>query len=245
MRRSIPNPSPGAPARRTGRTASARRPARRILGLVAAALLGAALVGGAPAQTLPVGAGEEPPFVCPPRDEPLPPPVDEAERLERERRARYRVVFPAFLELAPPEPDDALVMPVDGVRVTQVADTWGAARSEGRSHEGTDIFAPRGTTIRSATPGWVYRIGPSRRGGRTVTVIGGAGRRYYYAHLESYHPDLREGQRVEIGTPLGTVGDSGNAAGTPPHLHLGVYESRDDVCSWDALNPFPLLADRN
>ena len=57
---------------------------------------------------------------------------------------------------------------------------------------------------------------------------------------------LREGQAVEVGTVLGFVGDSGNAAGTPPHLHLGVYEGDgDDPCAWNAIDPLPLLVDRD
>ncbi|MGH9943231.1 MAG: M23 family peptidase, partial [Pyrinomonadaceae bacterium] len=48
-------------------------------------------------------------------------------------------------------PDQALVLPVDGVRIKQIADTWHAPRSGGRLHEGQDIFAKRGTPVRSAT----------------------------------------------------------------------------------------------
>nr|MDQ2938517.1 peptidoglycan DD-metalloendopeptidase family protein [Acidobacteriota bacterium] len=62
---------------------------------------------------------------------------------------------------------------------------------------------------------------------------------YYYAHLEAYAPHLTEGEYVTPQTLLGYVGTTGNAAGTPPHLHFGVYES-----THGALNPLPLLSDR-
>ena len=126
----------------------------------------------------------------------------------------------------------SLALPLPGVRF---ADTWGGARSEGRSHEGVDIFAPRGTAIRSTTAGQVGRIGENRLGGRTVTVTGPGGYHHYYAHLQRY-PALEVGDWVEVGTVVGYVGDSGNAAGTPTHLHYGVYTP-----AWKAVNPYPLL----
>jgi peptidoglycan LD-endopeptidase LytH len=133
---------------------------------------------------------------------------------------------------------------VDGVRVRARADTWGAPRGGGRVHEGQDVFAPRGTTVRSATPGFVYRIDDLSLGGLTVTIVGGGGRRYYYTHLEATHPALHEGQFVTPDTVIGFVGTSGNAALTPPHLHLGVYEGDEWACEWRAIDPLPLLVDR-
>lgn len=51
--------------------------------------------------------------------------------------------------------------------------------------------------------------------------------------------------RYEVGDLIGYVGNSGNAAGTPPHLHLGVYHGEaDDLCAWRAINPLPILRDR-
>ncbi|WP_424949572.1 M23 family metallopeptidase [Deinococcus sp.] len=126
----------------------------------------------------------------------------------------------------------ALPPPLPGVRF---ADTWGAARSEGRRHQGVDIFAPRGTPIRSTTRGRVGRIGEDRLGGRTVTITGPGGYHHYYAHLERY-PALKVGDWALAGMVVGYVGDSGNAAGTPPHLHYGVYTP-----AWTAINPYPLL----
>ncbi len=214
--------------------------------LLAVLAVTSVLAGFAAGQAPPEGANVETPFICPGPDEPPPPPATEAEARERERRARYREVFPLYVAAAGPEIDTALQVPVDGLRVSQIADTWGGPRSGGRRHEGQDLFAPTGTPIRSATDGWIWRIGERTLGGLTVTIVGGGGRRYYYAHLSAY-ADVDEGQRVTPDTIIGYVGNTGNARTTPPHLHLGLYESQDpeDPCGWDAIDPLPLLVDRD
>jgi murein DD-endopeptidase MepM/ murein hydrolase activator NlpD len=128
----------------------------------------------------------------------------------------------------------SLPVPVAGVRPRGLADTWGGARSEGRRHEGIDIFAKRGTPVLSSTEGVVLRVGTNRLGGQVVWVLGPGGQRHYYAHLERYG-DVHAGMRVAPGKVLGYVGTSGNAAGTPPHLHYGIYGAGG------ALNPYPFL----
>ena len=145
----------------------------------------------------------------------------------------------ARAELVAGTRDAEVLMPVEGVTLSQVSDTWGAARSEGRSHEGVDIFAEAGTPVYSATSGYVEWFGPYGVGGSTVTVVGAGGVRYYYAHLSSYAEGLTNGQAVTPDTRLGYVGNTGNALTTPPHLHFGVYTG-----FWDAENPYPLLVDR-
>ena len=135
-------------------------------------------------------------------------------------------------------PDQNLEMPVQGVTKSQVADTWHVPREGDRLHEGQDIFAKRGTPVLSATDGYIFRIGENKLGGQTVSVIGAGGRIYYYAHLDSYAPNMAAGDHVTTQTVLGYVGNTGNAAGGPTHLHFGVYGREG------ALNPLPLLTDR-
>lgn len=135
------------------------------------------------------------------------------------------------------EPDAELFVPVEGVAVKQINNTWHAPRSDGRLHEGQDIFAKRGTAVRSATAGYVVKMGENALGGNTVFVLGAGGRNYYYAHLDSYAEGLAVGDHVAPGTVLGHVGTTGNAAGTAPHLHFGVYTRGG------AVNPLPLLRD--
>lgn len=126
-------------------------------------------------------------------------------------------------------------IPVAGIKQRQLTDTWGAARSGGRKHEGIDIFAKRGTPVLSSTKGIVYNTGVDVLGGKVVRVLGPGGYIHYYAHLEDYGT-YSSGDAVDIGDTLGFVGDSGNARGTPPHLHYGIYER-----TGTAINPYPYL----
>lgn len=141
--------------------------------------------------------------------------------------------MPETLRLSRMPVPPGLPVPVEGVQAARVADTWGGARSGGRRHQGVDIFAPRGTLVRSATRGVVARIGDYGIGGKHVWVLGPGGERHYYAHLDDWAPGLHPWQVVRAGDPLGAVGTTGNARGTPPHLHYGIYASAG------ALNPHP------
>lgn len=116
-----------------------------------------------------------------------------------------------------------------------LTDTWGAARSGGRRHEGIDIFASRHTPIHSTTAGIISKVGTDPLGGNVVVVLGPAGVSHYYAHLQSF-AEIEPGDWVEAGDVIGYVGDSGNAKGTPPHVHYGIYTQSG------AVNPYPLLA---
>ena len=156
-----------------------------------------------------------------------------------ERVANRVVLYIHVARLYTKDADRKLAMPLLEVEKQGIANTWGAPRGGHRLHEGQDIFAPQGTAIYSATSGYVMNIGENGLGGQTVSVIGAGGRTYYYAHLDSYAPRLREGDRVTTKTILGYVGTTGNAAGTPPHLHFGIYAP-----TGGAINPLPLLADR-
>jgi murein DD-endopeptidase MepM/ murein hydrolase activator NlpD len=142
-----------------------------------------------------------------------------------------------MMRLATQPPDTVLVLPLRTTQARRVADSWHAGRSGGRKHEGQDIFAPRGTPVYSATHGYVTRIGENRLGGLTVWVMGSGRRLYYYAHLEAYPDSLRANDRVDPHTVIGYVGTSGNARGTRPHLHFGVYTLSGPV------DPLPLLRD--
>ena len=155
-----------------------------------------------------------------------------------ERITNKLLLYVRVATLYTESPPGKIAMPLQNVPKKQIANTWHAPRGSDRLHEGQDIFAPRGTPIYSATRGYVYNIGENGLGGHTVSVIGAGGREYYYAHLDSYPPNLAEGDYVTPQTVLGYVGTSGNALGTPPHLHFGIYTSKG------AINPLPLLTDR-
>jgi peptidoglycan LD-endopeptidase LytH len=148
------------------------------------------------------------------------------------------VLLPIRLTLIASQPaDSVLLMPVDGVSISDVADTWQAPRLGGRTHEGQDIFAEKGTKIYSATEGYVVRKGNDRLGGKVITVAGKGNRYYYYAHLDGYPDDIEVGDRVAPESVIGYVGNTGDAENTPSHLHFGRYNLGT------AENPLPLLED--
>ena len=150
------------------------------------------------------------------------------------------VFYARIAKLYSQDPHSKIKMPVQDATRREIADTWGAPRSGGRTHEGQDIFAPKGTKVLSATNGYIYKIGENNLGGQTVSVISSGGRIYYYAHLDSYAPGIKVGDPVSTRSLLGFVGTTGNAQGTPPHLHFGVYA----FGYGNAINPLPLITDR-
>jgi murein DD-endopeptidase MepM/ murein hydrolase activator NlpD len=158
-------------------------------------------------------------------------------RVDSFRLDRIAVPF-RLVRMQMERPDPQLLMPVQGVPARKIADTWAAQRSGGRRHEGQDIFARRGTPVRSATYGIVVRVGTNRLGGNVVSVMGRGGRLYYYAHLDRYAEGLGAGDSVMPGSVIGYVGNTGNARTTPSHLHFGVYTAAG------AMNPLPMLVDR-
>ena len=139
------------------------------------------------------------------------------------------------LQLALANPPASLPVPVEGVRPSAIRNSWGAPRESGRNHQGIDIFAKRGTPVRSTTEGLVVRLGQNRLGGNVVWVMGPGRQTHYYAHLSHFGP-FEPGDRVIAGDIIGYVGDTGNARGTPHHLHYGVYQ-----LGGAAINPFPLI----
>jgi septal ring factor EnvC (AmiA/AmiB activator) len=106
-----------------------------------------------------------------------------------------------------------------------------------RRHQGVDIMAPHGTPLLAVENGVLFRLGTGRLGGIKLWLLGESGTAYYYAHLSGYAEAAEEGAFVRAGTPIGFVGDTGNAVGTPPHLHLEVHPN----ARGRAVNPYPLM----
>ncbi|WP_254514772.1 M23 family metallopeptidase [Novosphingobium sp. G106] len=145
------------------------------------------------------------------------------------------------------EAEAGLIIPVAGVRPADLVDTFAQARADGgRQHDAIDILAPRGTPVIAAASGTVEKLFLSKDGGNTVYIRSPDGRTlFYYAHLENYAPDLTEGSRIAQGAPIGTVGSTGNADPTAPHLHFAIWSTAPERKWWEealALNPYPLLA---
>ena len=71
--------------------------------------------------------------------------------------------------------------------------------------------------------GYINSIGVGDLGGLKFWLDGESGTRWYYAHLSAFAEDLEDGQFVTAGQVVGYVGHSGNAVGTPDHLHMQVH----------------------
>ena len=132
----------------------------------------------------------------------------------------------------------SLPIPVDGVKAKQLRDTWGAARSQGRSHEGIDIMAPRGTKVLSSTDGVIADLRDNNLGGKVIWIRGPQGSWHYYAHLDRHKRGLKVGDWVKKGDVIAYVGNTGNARQTAPHLHYGIYLQGKGR---GVTNPYPYL----
>jgi len=102
-------------------------------------------------------------------------------------------------------------------------------------HQGTDIFAARGTPVRAPFNG-VLRFEDSGLGGKGAFLTEADGTYYYMAHLDSFAKQFSTGSVVKQGEVIGYVGDSGNAQGGSPHVHFEVHPR-----GGAAVNPKPLL----
>lgn len=163
----------------------------------------------------------------------------------------FALVVQRGRERAPPAPSvaaaGALAMPVAGIAPGQLRENWGEPRGGGtRAHHAIDILAPRGTPVVAAAGGTVEKLFESGNGGHTIYVRVDPATIHYYAHLDHYAPDLREGIAVRQGEVLGAVGSSGDADPGAPHLHFEVKRMAPGEGWWQGqeVDPYPLLAAR-
>ena len=120
---------------------------------------------------------------------------------------------------------------------TGFANTWGAARSGGRRHQGTDVMAPCGARVVAVADGAVTRTMNNGNGGRMIYLRANNGDIFLYGHLQGYAPGVGAGKRVAAGELLGSNGNSGNASGGPCHVHFEWHPG-----GGSPVNPYPLLA---
>ena len=127
-----------------------------------------------------------------------------------------------------------LMVPVVGVRVGDVPDTYHARRSGGRQHNATDILAPRGTPVVSTDAGRIIRLTRNAAGGITIYAADPHDRFiYYYAHLDRYAEGIADGMTLAKGQVIGYVGTTGNAPANTPHLHFQAMRARDVKRWWE------------
>jgi len=127
----------------------------------------------------------------------------------------------------------SMIIPVKNATVQDwnVNSYWAYPWGKSITHKGIDIFAARGTEVISSTHGLVVWSGYQNVGGNAVIVLGPKWRFHYYAHLDSL--DVFTLQPVGMGSVLGTVGNTGNAAGKPHHLHYTISTPLPHFWRWD------------
>ncbi|MBS9767838.1 MAG: M23 family metallopeptidase [Flavobacteriaceae bacterium] len=98
---------------------------------------------------------------------------------------------------------------------------WAYPWGKSVTHKGVDIFAKKGTAVNPATSGIVLMARKIPVGGKIVLILGAKWRLHYYAHLN----DIKTSSFsfVSQKSTIGTVGDTGNAKGKPPHLHYTIF----------------------
>lgn len=119
------------------------------------------------------------------------------------------------------------------VPAASFSDTFGAPRSGGRAHQGTDLMAPTGTPAYAVAAG-VVRNTSSGAGGISLYLTANDGTVYFYAHNSANV--ARSGQRVQAGQLIAKVGSTGNASGSSPHVH---FEQKPG--GGRAINSYPLV----
>jgi peptidoglycan LD-endopeptidase LytH len=181
--------------------------------------------------TQPAPDGEGPPRTSAPTFPPLPAPVPGTSAVDQASQGAA-----------------TLPIPVQGIGLGQVSDTFGDSRGGGsRSHEAMDIMAPRNTPVTAIDEGRIAKLFNSKQGGITIYQFDPTETYcYYYAHLERYADRLQEGQTVRRGEVIGYVGVSGNANPEGPHLHFAIFRLGPDKKWWEGtpINPYPLMGGR-
>ena len=135
-------------------------------------------------------------------------------------------------------------LPIAGLRAKDIQDTFAQLRGGTRPHEATDILAPRGTPVLAVDDGTIKKLFTSKPGGLTVYQFDPSGVYcYYYAHLDRYGKNLKEGMTVYRGDVIGYVGTTGNADPNTPHLHFAIIKLGALKRWWEgtAINPYPFL----
>ena len=133
------------------------------------------------------------------------------------------------------------VFPVYGPAAS-FTDDFGAARADTGWHHGNDIFAPIGTPLLAVADGTLFSVGVNSLGGNRLWLRDRSGNEFYYAHLSAFSPLAEKGAAVKAGDVVGFVGATGDAVGTPPHLHFEIHPAGLLGLGYDGVvNPYEYL----
>ena len=147
---------------------------------------------------------------------------------------------PAPLAAHPKLTAGGYVFPVYGP--VSYGDTYGAARADVTYHHGDDIFGQLGQPLLAVTDGTVFSVGYEKIGGNRLWLLDHDGNQFYYAHLSAFSAAARNGAHVKAGQVIGFMGHTGDAEGTPYHLHFEVHPVSFLYLGYDgAVDPTPYL----
>jgi murein DD-endopeptidase MepM/ murein hydrolase activator NlpD len=113
------------------------------------------------------------------------------------------------------------VFPVYGP--SSYVDTFGAPRSDVSYHHGDDIFGQLGQPLLAVADGTIFSVGWNKIGGNRLWLLDEQGNQFYYAHLSAFSTSAVNGAKVKAGQVVGFMGQTGDAEGTPPHLHFEIH----------------------
>jgi murein DD-endopeptidase MepM/ murein hydrolase activator NlpD len=176
---------------------------------------------------------DEPEPAEPPRDpKPIPPGGD---------AGPPPIVLDPPIGVNPAITGQGYVFPVYGA--ASFSDDFGAPRAITGWHHGNDIFARHGAPVLAVADGMLFAVGWNEVGGNRLWLRDRQGNEYYYAHLSAYSPVAANRARVRAGDVIGFVGVTGDARGTPPHLHFEVHPPALLGLGYDGVvNPFRYLS---
>jgi hypothetical protein len=187
-------------------------------------------VGYAEAAATAPKASTKPPIPVPPAGPPQPTPPTTSPP----------VVHPPPTDVHPILTANGYVFPVYGP--SSFSNDFGAARADTGWHHGNDIFAPLGAPLLAVSDGTLFLVGWNSLGGNRLWLRDRQRNEFYYAHLSAYSPLAHDGARVRAGDVIGFVGNTGDAEGTPTHLHFEIHPASLLGMGYDGVvNPYPYL----
>ena len=156
------------------------------------------------------------------------------------RPLRKRGPLKGPLHLRPKLTAGRYVFPVYGP--VAFIDTFGAPRSDETYHHGDDLFGQLGQPIIAVADGTLFNVGFEKIGGYRLWLLDKKGNQFYYAHLSAYSTRAVNGAHVRAGQVIGFMGNTGDAEGTPVHLHFEIHPVSLLYLGQDgAVDPTPYL----
>ena len=156
------------------------------------------------------------------------------------KRTNQPIYKPPPPDVSAPLSPGGYVFPVYGP--SSFTDTFKSARADVSWHHGEDIFATLGTPLLAVADGTVFSVGWNDLGGYRLWLRDRQGNQFYYAHLSAFSALARNGSEVHAGDVVGFMGNTGDAQGTPYHLHFEIHPVGLLPLGYDGVvRPYPYL----